>query len=141
MDIPDPEWIQECVHAALAGAPEEVPAGEVVVRAEDEAGVAELNSGFRGKEGPTNVLSFPADLPPGPWEPMLGDIVICPEVVAREAADQGKESASHWAHMVVHGTLHLLGYDHIAPDEAEVMEDLERKVMAQLGFRDPYAEE
>ncbi|KPV41572.1 hypothetical protein AN478_02405 [Thiohalorhabdus denitrificans] len=140
-DLPDPARIREWVHAALAGVPEEAQAGEVVVRAEDGEAMAELNASFRGKAGPTNVLSFPADLPPGPWESMLGDLVICPEVVAREAAEQGKPLQAHWAHMVVHGTLHLLGYDHMAPDEAEEMEALEREIMAQLGFRDPYAEE
>ncbi|MFP4560453.1 MAG: rRNA maturation RNase YbeY [Thiohalorhabdus sp.] len=139
--IPEDPRIQEWVHAALAAVPGEAPPGEVVVRAEDAEAMAELNGSFRGKEGPTNVLSFPADLPPGPWEPMLGDLVVCPQVVAREAAEQGKPLQSHWAHMVVHGTLHLLGYDHMAPDEAEEMEALEREVMAQLGYGDPYAEE
>jgi len=139
--IPEPEWIREWARMALEAAPGPVPAGELVVRVVEEEAIAALNQDFRGKEGPTNVLSFPADLPEGPWEPMLGDVVICGEVVRREAADQGKAPEAHWAHMVVHGSLHLLGYDHEEPGEAEVMEDLERSVMARLGFGDPYAEE
>lgn len=136
--LPAPQRVTAWVHAALAGVPGGAPPGEVVVRAEDAAGMARLNADFRGKEGPTNVLSFPADLPAGPWEPALGDLVVCPEVVAREAAEQGKAEEAHWAHMVVHGSLHLLGYDHQEAAEAEIMEDLERRILAELGYGDPY---
>lgn len=139
--LPGPESVTRWVHAALAAVPGGAPPGEVVVRAEAAEAMARLNADFRGKEAPTNVLSFPADLPPGPWEPVLGDVVICPEVVAREAAEQGKPLQAHWAHMVVHGTLHLLGYDHQEAAEAEAMEGLERRILAGLGFDDPYAEE
>lgn len=139
--LPDPERVAAWVRAALAEVPGGAPPGEVVVRAEEAAEMARLNADFRGKEGPTNVLSFPAELPPGPWEPALGDIVICPEVVAREAREQGKAAEAHWAHMVVHGSLHLLGFDHQEADEAELMEDLERRILAGLGYEDPYAEE
>jgi len=139
IDLPGDAQVSAWVQAALAGVPEGAPAGEVVVRAEEAAEMARLNADFRGKDAPTNVLAFPADLPPGPWEPALGDVVICPEVVAREAAEQGKPERAHWAHMVVHGTLHLLGYDHQAAAEAEIMEDLERRILAGLGYEDPYA--
>ncbi len=141
VSLPDPDRIRGWVAAALRAVPGEVPPGEVVVRAEGAQAMAALNAQFRGREVPTNVLSFPAEMPPGPWEPTLGDIVICPEVVAREAADQGLALEARWAHMVVHGTLHLLGYEHQTPDEAEIMEGLERAVMAELGLGDPYAEE
>jgi len=137
-DLPGAGWLEAWVHAALAGVPGEVPPGEVVVRVADEDEMAQLNGEFRGKDASTNVLSFPADLPPGPWEPALGDIVICPPVVTREAADQGKTLMAHWAHMVVHGTLHLLDYDHQAPEEAARMEGLERTILAGLGYGDPY---
>lgn len=139
--LPGEAQVSAWVQAALAGLPGGAPPGEVVVRAEEAAEMARLNADFRGKDAPTNVLSFPADLPPGPWEPALGDVVICPEVVAREATEQGKPEGAHWAHMVVHGTLHLLGYDHQEAAEAEIMEDLERRILAGLGYEDPYAEE
>ena len=115
--------------------------GELVIRVADTDEITHLNAEFRGKEAPTNVLSFPADLPDGPWEPVLGDVVICPRVVAREAAEQNKAEVAHWAHMVVHGVLHLAGYDHQEEAEAEVMEDRERAILAGLGFGDPYAGE
>lgn len=137
-DLPGEAQVIDWVHAALAAVPDGAPAGEVVVRAEGVDAMADLNAEFRGKEAPTNVLAFPAELPPGPWEPALGDVVICPEVVAREAAEQGKPEVAHWAHMVVHGTLHLLGFDHQEAAEAAIMEDLERRVLARLGYPDPY---
>jgi probable rRNA maturation factor len=136
--LPTADRVTAWVHAALGEVPDGAPPGEVVVRAEGAEAMARLNADFRGKEGSTNVLSFPADLPPGPWEPALGDVVICPEVVAREAAEQGKPLQAHWAHMVVHGTLHLLGFDHQEAAEAEIMEAMERRVLARLGYDDPY---
>ncbi len=111
---------------------------EMVVRIVDEAESAELNSDYRGKSGPTNVLSFEVDLPADVDVPLLGDLVICAPVVRREAGEQCKAVPSHWAHMVVHGVLHLCGYDHIEDDEAEVMEGFEREIMASLGYADPY---
>ena len=99
---------------------------------------AELNHQWRGKEGPTNVLSFPSDLPAELELPLLGDLIVCAPVVEREAKEQEKTLESHWAHMMVHGTLHLLGYDHIEDSEAEAMESLETQIMAQLGYPDPY---
>ncbi|UYG01023.1 MULTISPECIES: rRNA maturation RNase YbeY [unclassified Halomonas] len=97
-----------------------------------------LNRDYRGKDKPTNVLSFPFESPPGVDLPLLGDLVICHDVVAREAGEQQKSPSDHYAHMVIHGTLHLLGYDHIDDDEAEVMEALERKLLARLDIADPY---
>ena len=99
---------------------------------------AELNRQWRGKEGATNVLSFPSDLPPKLKLPLLGDLIICAPVVKREAIEQKKSLNSHWAHMIVHGTLHLLGYDHIEDREAEAMESLETEILGQLGYPDPY---
>lgn len=107
--------------------------GEITLRLVDSAESQTLNRDFRGKDKPTNVLSFPmgeADY--------LGDIVICAPVVAAEAVEQGKAARAHWAHMVVHGVLHLLGHDHIDDGEAATMEALERKLLARLGFPDPY---
>src|SRR5690554_8049362 len=98
---------------------------------------ADLNHRYRGKNSPTKVLSFPADLPPELGLPLLGDLVVCADVVAREAAEQGKTPSAHWAHMLVHGTLHLLGYDHINDAEAEVMEALETAIVTALGFAPP----
>ncbi|MGL5287273.1 MAG: rRNA maturation RNase YbeY [Aeromonas sp.] len=114
---------------------------EVTVRLVDEAESNELNLTYRGKDKPTNVLSFPFEAPPGIELPLLGDLVICRQVVEREAAEQGKPLEAHWAHMVVHGCLHLLGYDHIEDDEAEEMEQLERDIMNELGYADPYADD
>ena len=104
----------------------------------------ELNSRYRGKEGPTNVLSFSArgaEAPPAAADELLpfGDVVICAEVVEREAREQGKAPAAHWAHMVVHGTLHLQGYDHESVRDASIMEARERVLLAELGFPDPYS--
>lgn len=100
----------------------------------------ELNRHWRGGEKATNVLSFPADLP-GEIDstlPLLGDIVVCVPVVEQEACAQSKSLDAHWAHMVVHGTLHLLGYDHNTEQEAQVMESLEIGILRELGFDDPY---
>ncbi|MDU8924098.1 rRNA maturation RNase YbeY [Pasteurellaceae bacterium LIM206] len=112
---------------------------EMTVRIVDEAESRELNFTYRGKDRPTNVLSFPFECPPEVELPLLGDLVICRQVVEREAREQGKPLLAHWAHMVVHGSLHLLGYDHIEDDEAEQMERLETGIMLELGFEDPYS--
>jgi len=133
--LPAEDDFRSWVEAALAGRRAEA---ELTIRVVDAEESAELNGTYRHKQGPTNVLSFPFEAPPGVELPLLGDIVICAPVVAREAAEQGKTAAAHWAHMTVHGCLHLLGYDHIAPDEAEIMESLERDVLSALGYADPY---
>lgn len=114
---------------------------EVTIRIVDTEESADLNSQYRGKNGPTNVLSFPFEAPAGITVPLAGDLVICAPVVEKEAAEQHKELAAHWAHMVVHGMLHLQGYDHIENDDAEVMEDLEIRLLAQLGYGNPYETE
>ncbi len=112
---------------------------EITVRIVDEAESHHLNLTYRGKDRPTNVLSFPFECPDEVELPLLGDLVICRQVVEREAEEQGKPLLAHWAHMVVHGSLHLLGYDHIKEDEAVEMESLETKIMTELGFADPYS--
>ncbi|MFZ7234620.1 rRNA maturation RNase YbeY [Avibacterium avium] len=114
---------------------------EITIRVVDEAESQSLNATYRGKDYPTNVLSFPFECPEEVELPLLGDLVICRQVVEREAQEQGKPLMSHWAHMVVHGCLHLLGYDHIEDDEAEEMESLETEIMQDLGFADPYLAE
>ena len=111
------------------------------VRIVDEAESHALNLNYRGKDRPTNVLSFPFECPDEVELPLLGDLVICRQVVEREAQEQDKPVMAHWAHMVVHGSLHLLGYDHIEDDEAEEMESLETQIMTGLGFADPYLSE
>ncbi len=107
--------------------------GAATVRVVGPAESRRLNRRYRKKDRPTNVLSFPYD---DPGE--LGDVVICAAVVNREAREQGKRPAAHWAHMVVHGVLHLRGYDHIRPADAKVMEARERAILAGLSFPDPY---
>ncbi len=97
-----------------------------------------LNLQFRGKDKPTNVLSFPFESPPGIEMPLLGDLVICAPVISQEAAEQNKPVAFHYAHMLVHGILHLLGYDHIEDTQADEMEALEIRILAELGIDDPY---
>lgn len=111
---------------------------EVTIRLVDEEESQSLNHEYRGKEKPTNVLSFPFEAPPGITLPLLGDLVICTQVVAKEAEEQNKTLSAHWAHMVVHGTLHLLGFDHIDPIEAEEMEGKEIAILAELGYNNPY---
>ncbi|PBJ03418.1 Endoribonuclease YbeY [Pseudomonas ogarae] len=113
---------------------------ELTIRLVDEPEGRELNHTWRQKDYATNVLSFPADVPDELLDiPLLGDLVICVPVVEREAAEQDKLPEAHWAHLVIHGCLHLLGYDHIEDDEAEEMEALERTLLAELGHPDPYA--
>ncbi|QKJ86373.1 rRNA maturation RNase YbeY [Paramixta manurensis] len=114
---------------------------EVTIRIVDEAESHHLNLTYRGKDKPTNVLSFPFEAPPGIELPLLGDLVICRQVVEQEAQQQEKQPDAHWAHMVIHGSLHLLGYDHIDDDEAEEMEALETEIMLALGYSDPYISE
>ncbi|MBK1726023.1 rRNA maturation RNase YbeY [Halorhodospira neutriphila] len=126
------EWLAAALAASGRG-------GEVTVRVVDAAESQALNRDYRGRDAPTNVLSFPFEPPPGIDDPgILGDLVICAAVVAREAAEQGKPERAHWAHMTVHGALHLLGYDHQHDAEAERMEAEERRILAGLGFPDPY---
>ncbi|MDF0533850.1 rRNA maturation RNase YbeY [Shewanella yunxiaonensis] len=114
---------------------------EMTIRLVDEAESHQLNLDYRGKDKPTNVLSFPFEAPPGIELPLIGDLVICAPVVENEAQEQHKPLEAHWAHMVVHGCLHLLGYDHIDDAEAEEMEAIETELIESLGFSDPYKEQ
>lgn len=111
---------------------------EVTIRIVDETESQQLNFDYREKDKPTNVLSFPFQCPPGIELPLLGDLVICVQVVAREAQEQQKTLQAHWAHMVVHGSLHLLGFDHINDADAEEMEAEEIQILQELGFANPY---
>ena len=135
--VPEPAQVRKWARSALA----DDVRGELTVRIVDENESAALNSRYRGKKGPTNVLSFRAEPPPGAAEELLpfGDVVICAAVVEREAREQGKPLAAHWAHMVVHGALHLQGYDHERARDAAAMEARERALLAKLGFPDPYS--
>jgi probable rRNA maturation factor len=135
--VPASASFRRWIEAALKGAKRR-KATEVSVRIVDTEEGQALNLQYRGRDYATNVLSFPVELPPGVNLPLIGDLVICAPVVAREAAEQGKKPADHWAHLTIHGTLHLLGYDHIDEAEAETMEALETKVLAGLGIADPY---
>lgn len=114
---------------------------ELTIRIVDEEESRSLNRSYRKKDKPTNVLSFPFEPLPGIELSLLGDLVICRQVVEYEAEAQGKTLMSHWAHMVIHGCLHLLGYDHTEEKEAEKMESLEIEIMCKLGYPDPYASE
>ncbi len=133
---PSEAMLRRWVIAALEGKPAEVSLAIV-----DEAEIAALNRRFRHREGPTNVLSFPFEAPAGVPLTFLGDVVICAPVVRREAVAQNKPETAHFAHMVVHGVLHLRGFDHLTPEQAEVMETREREILARLGFQDPYLTE
>ncbi len=109
------------------------------VRIVNAAESAALNARYRGRPAPTNVLAFPFEAPPGARADVLGDLVICAPVVNREARAQRKDAAAHWAHMVVHGILHLRGYDHHTRREAHVMERRETAILRRLGYSDPWA--
>lgn len=133
--VPAPVSFRRWAGAAPVGRRQGVA---LVVRIVGEVEIASLNRRFRARRGTTNVLSFPVAAPiPQPRE-LLGDVVICAPVVRREAREQGKPARAHWAHMTVHGVLHLLGYDHTGEEQAQVMEGLETKILDALGYPDPY---
>ena len=135
-EAPEPPSIRQWICSALG---DQKPEAEISVRIVSATESAELNMRYRGKEGPTNVLSFPADIPDFVESSLLGDIVICAAIVRSEAAAQGKTIEAHWAHMLVHGTLHLLGHDHIEETEAKTMEALETRILVELNFPPPYS--
>ena len=136
--VPAAVSFRKWVAAALKG---RIREADLAIRIVDEREGQALNRHYRGKDYATNVLSFPAELPEGVKLPLLGDLVICAPVVAREAKEQHKPAVAHYAHLTVHGVLHLLGWDHDDDKEAEAMEQLERDILAELGLPDPYAEE
>ena len=139
--IPSATSFRKWVAAALAG---RIREADLAIRLVGTKEGRSFNRHYRGKDYATNVLSFPAELPEGLPEgvrlPLLGDMVLCAPVVAREAREQGKPLSAHYAHLTVHGALHLLGWDHEDPREAECMEQLEREILAGLGLTDPYGE-
>ncbi len=142
LPLPTQRQCEQWVSAALVDR-QKNQAVEMTIRIVDLQESQQLNGDYRNKDKPTNVLSFEFEQPPGLADlgealPYLGDLAICAEVVALEAAAQHKTVESHWAHMIVHGTLHLQGYDHINDDDAEMMEGLEIKIMQGLGFANPY---
>ena len=139
--VPAAPSFRRWVAAAAAG---RIREADIAIRIVGEDEGRALNRHYRGKDYATNVLSFPGEmpegikLPKGVTLPLMGDLVLCAPVVAREAAEQGKPVAHHYAHMTVHGVLHLLGMDHQDEREAECMERLEREILAGLGIDDPY---
>ncbi len=136
--LPTQVEFEQWVTAALDGS---MTAVELTIRLVEKDESAALNTQYRDKPGTTNVLSFPFEAPADVPLPLLGDLIICAPLVVDEAAAQNKTQRAHWAHLVVHGILHLRGYDHIDDAEALEMEGLERKIMAYLGFDDPYMDE
>lgn len=152
--LPNQKSLTHWVNAVLAGLPAALSAQrqsfllkaprrqrgkwELTIRIVDETEAQYLNETWRGRSYPTNVLSFPFESPPGLQVPWLGDLVICAPVVAREAQEQQKSLHAHWAHLVIHGTLHLLGYDHLEDTQAQLMEILEIHILNNLGYPNPY---
>jgi probable rRNA maturation factor len=130
---------RQAAEAALAQSGKRVRAAELSIVLADNATVQELNARWRGKDAPTNVLAFASDEKPVAGQPvLLGDVVLAYETVAAEAKQQGKALADHFRHLVIHGVLHLLGYDHIVATQARRMETLEKRILASLGIADPY---
>jgi probable rRNA maturation factor len=134
-EIPTAAMMQLWVDAVLKDSEQD---SEIVVRLVDESESAELNLQYRHKSGPTNVLSFPFEAPEGFEMDLLGDLVICAPLIAQEAQQQNKALFDHWAHILIHGVLHLIGYDHLQDDEAEEMEALEIKILSTLNIDNPY---
>lgn len=137
------QWAQMAISASTQ--PGEHVDAELTVRIVEEEESAALNQLYRQRPGPTNVLSFPFEPPPqqmaaADMQNYLGDLAICAPVIAREAHEQHKDLTAHWAHMVVHGSLHLLGYDHDDDDQAEAMEALEITILTRIGYANPYLE-
>ena len=137
-DLPTEQDIQLWLDKTI---PQFQKSAELTIRIVDTEESHQLNHEYRGKDKPTNVLSFPFEAPPGIELDLLGDLIICRQVVEKEAEEQNKPLLAHWAHMVVHGSLHLLGYDHIEDQEAEEMESLETEIMKSMGYSDPYITE
>ncbi len=134
-DLPDENQLKLWVKAALKGLQENAV---LTIRIVDEDEGTQLNERWRKSQGPTNVLSFTHEGEPEIAPDLLGDIVVCAPVVAREAKEQNKDIDAHWAHMVIHGVLHLNGFDHIKPEDADTMENLEIKILEELNYNNPY---
>jgi len=134
-DLPDENQLKLWVKAALKGLKENAV---LTIRIVDEDEGTQLNERWRKSQGPTNVLSFTHEGEPEIAPDLLGDIVVCAPVVAKEAKEQNKDIDAHWAHMVIHGVLHLNGFDHIKPEDADTMENLEIKILEELNYNNPY---
>jgi len=139
-ELPNQQQLTLWAQTALQGLKDQA---ELSIRIVDESESQQLNLEYRGKDKPTNVLSFPFEVPEAlvgldEVGHLIGDLIVCAQVVTEEAKQQNKPLMHHWAHMVVHGCLHLLGYDHITDEEAQVMEDLERIILSKLDISDPY---
>ena len=134
-NVPDDELLQHWTQLALKN---QEKMGSIVIRLVDEAEIQQLNQQYRHKNAATNVLSFPFEAPLQVEDNHLGDIIICVPVVNSDAQEQGKPANWHWAHMVVHGVLHLLGYDHINDEDAGIMEKHEISILQKLGINNPY---
>lgn len=135
LGLPTLTDIERWINAAISIQKNKAEVSVCIVDCEESQS---LNARYRQQDKPTNVLSFPADFPEELNLPLLGDLVICAPVVIQEAIEQNKALEAHWAHMVVHGTLHLLGYDHIKDNEADQMEQLETRIISKLGYPPPY---
>ena len=136
MSIPDEESFQQWAESACLADEDVIASMQIVGRGE----MQKLNKAYRHKNRPTNVLSFPMQLPDEVKIKILGDLALCVDVINEEAKLQGKSLNAHWAHMVVHGMLHLQGYDHVEDDDAEVMEEKEIDILRKLGFENPYSQ-
>ena len=139
LNLPKTDDFQRWLDAVLAH--QQLSNQEITVRIVDKEESQDLNHTYRGKDKPTNVLSFPFEAPPGLSLNLLGDLVVCASVVADEAKEQHKALANHWAHMIVHGALHLLGFDHITDDEAQQLEAVEVIILKQFSIDDPYQDQ
>ncbi|TQV74809.1 rRNA maturation RNase YbeY [Aliikangiella marina] len=137
-NVPKTADVEGWVAEALAQGGYTQESGELTIRVVGLEESQQLNDTYRGKNKPTNVLSFPFEAPPGIPCDLLGDLVICHAIVEAEAKAQSKNTIAHWAHMVIHGTLHLLGYDHLEPAEAEKMESIEVNILAKFKIANPY---
>lgn len=140
-NIPEQKKFELWISTAVDHIPEKIPVNftEMCISIVDKNTSAELNAGYRRKVGPTNVLSFSYDAIPGMDETSLGDLAICSEIVENEAKIQNKKLESHWAHLTIHGFLHLLGYDHVIEIDAKKMEALEIEILKKLGIENPYS--
>ncbi|KGJ93000.1 rRNA maturation RNase YbeY [Colwellia psychrerythraea] len=141
-ELPTKEQFQLWVDAALAEVSNEPNQEfELTIRLVNNEESQQLNNQYRGKDKPTNVLSFPFEVPDGVELNLLGDLIICIEVMKQEAQEQNKALFDHWAHLVIHGCLHLVGFDHISESEALEMETIETSILNKLGISDPYLEQ